>query len=316
VPVAGGVVPVAHAVALERLRPADSRRGPDPRDLPAAPATAGVADAGDRHRRTTGGKSAVVIALVCWTPAALAAGRWRSDSLSAKLGAALLCASLVIGMPVTGRSMLNENNSGQQLLLGVRSLFDPQRDPPEEQWYRRAGNDDRRVAGYLDNKRLPAGSVLMDTFISALVWLASDDPHQFVVTSDYDFSAALNRPWDFGVQYILVSNPAGNAAEDAITRRYPTIWVDGGGIGTLVYSVDAPTGRNGGGSTGSTRRRNTSAPHRRASPVCARAVRPGGLHRSSPAAGGNLLHRSFSSEYSPQGFVLRIRQFAKFQRER
>jgi hypothetical protein len=141
-----------------------------------------------------------------------------------------------------------------------------------------AGNDDRRVAGYLDNKRLPAGSVLMDTFISALVWLASDDPHQFVVTSDYDFSAALNRPWDFGVQYILVSNPAGNAAEDAITRRYPTIWVDGGGIGTLVYSVDAPTGRNGGGSTGSTRRRNTSAPHRRASPVCARAVRPGGLH--------------------------------------
>jgi hypothetical protein len=31
--VAGGVVPVAHAVALERLRRADGRRGPDPRAI-------------------------------------------------------------------------------------------------------------------------------------------------------------------------------------------------------------------------------------------------------------------------------------------
>ena len=49
--------------------------------------------------------------------------------------------------------------------------------------------DDRVLADYLDRQRLPAGSVLMDTFNT---WGCIDParPNQFVITSDYDFKAA------------------------------------------------------------------------------------------------------------------------------
>ncbi|CAN5684324.1 hypothetical protein BH09ACT8_BH09ACT8_48300 [soil metagenome] len=186
----------------------------------------------------------LVIALACWTPTQSGTSRLRLGSVPACFGAAVLSLSLVVGLPVTGRSMLDENNSGQQLLLGVRSLFNRQEVPPNQQWYRRAGDDDRRVATYLDNKNLDPGTVLTDTFISAVVWLSSDNPKQFVVTSDFDFTAALNRPWESGVKYILISNPAGNAAQDAITTRYPTMWSDGAGIGKLVLTVDGPSGQD------------------------------------------------------------------------
>jgi hypothetical protein len=82
----------------------------------------------------------------------------------------------------------------------------------------------------------------MDTFTSWLIWLAADNPKQFVVTSDYDFTTALNRPWDYGVRYIVVSNP-GSSATNAIQLRYPSMWADGAGIGKLVYSVDDSTGQ-------------------------------------------------------------------------
>jgi hypothetical protein len=185
----------------------------------------------------------IVVALVCWAPTEPPFGLWRLDTLSSKLGAVLLSASVVIAMPVTGWSMLTENTSGAQLLLGVNSLVHPEQYPLDQQWYRRAGDDDRRVAAYLDSKNLPDGVVLTDTFVSAVVWLASDNPRQFVVTSDYDFTAKLNRPWDSGIRYILVSNPTGNAAEDAITQRYPRMWADGAGLGTLVFSAQGPNGQ-------------------------------------------------------------------------
>jgi len=82
---------------------------------------------------------------------------------------------------------------------------------------------------------------LMDTFFGWGIWLASDDPKQFVVTSDYDFTPALNRPWDFGIQYIVLSNPALSDA-DAVHQRYPTMWFDGAGFATLVYSANGPGG--------------------------------------------------------------------------
>ncbi|MET0473787.1 MAG: glycosyltransferase family 39 protein [Mycobacterium sp.] len=183
----------------------------------------------------------VVVALVCWRPGAAAVGRWHPLSFPSALGAGLLTVSMVVGIPVTTRSLLDEDiTSGNQVILGVASLFDPQRYPPEERWYRRMGDDDRMLAKYLDGQNLPDGSVLADTFQIKLLWLASTHPRQFVITSDYDFTAALNRPWDHGVRYIVVTNPAGNAALDAINKRYPTLWADGAGIGTLSHSADGP----------------------------------------------------------------------------
>ncbi len=103
--------------------------------------------------------------------------------------------------------------------------------------------DDRLIADYLDALHPPAGPVLIDTFAGWSIWLYSDNPKQFVVTSDYDFPAALNRPWENGIRYILISNPAFNDAPDAISLRYPTLWSDGAGIGRLVYSAVGATGQ-------------------------------------------------------------------------
>lgn len=185
----------------------------------------------------------IVTALHCWSPLREVIRPWRLGSVRAKLGAAMLVVSLFIGIPVTTLGMMDEDiTDNNQVMIGIASLIDPQRYPPEEQMYRRMGNDDRLLADYLDRMNLPDGSVLADTFEIKVLWLASKRPKQFVITSDYNFLAALNRPWDYGVQYFVVTNPAHSAATDAITRRYPTMWEDGAGIGELVHSAVGAAG--------------------------------------------------------------------------
>jgi hypothetical protein len=184
----------------------------------------------------------IVIALVLWTPPDRSAE--RTDSRWDRWGAALLGASLLVGIPVTARALLDpEINAGATSIVGVASLVDPVRYPPDKQVDRRVGIDDRLVAAYLDAKALPRGSVLLDTFQTWWLWLSSDNLKQFVITSDYDFASVLNRPWESGIRYIVLTNPATNVAVDAITRRYPTLWDDGAGLGYLVFSAPGPDGR-------------------------------------------------------------------------
>ena len=156
-----------------------------------------------------------------------------------RFAAVLVSLSIVVGYPVTIMASLNERIGNQPLQFGFTSLLFPARftpERPQNQWYRRLMVDDRVLADYLDRQRLPAGSVLMDTFNTWGVWLTSARPKQFVITSDYDFKAALNRPWAHDVQYLLVSSPAVGDA-DALNVRYPTLWDDGAGISRLVYTV-------------------------------------------------------------------------------
>jgi hypothetical protein len=98
----------------------------------------------------------------------------------------------------------------------------------ENNWY---------VANYLDQLDLPKASVLMDTFTGWDVWLASSNHQQFTITSDREFTAALNAPRSYGIKYILVSDPTQDGSTDAINQRYPTLYKDGAGIATLVLSV-------------------------------------------------------------------------------
>lgn len=179
----------------------------------------------------------IVVALCCWTPGvAIVDTEWWPKSWTARLGSGLLTASLVVAIPVTGLATLDQHVNNTSHGAGIASLLKPGSHPhPEEQSYRRTNDEDRLVADYLDRQNLPDGSVLGDTFEMFPIWMASENPRQFVITSDYDFSAALNRPWDVGVRYILVSNPIYGAAPDAINTRYPTIWATGAGVGTLAY---------------------------------------------------------------------------------
>lgn len=184
----------------------------------------------------------VCIALAFWEPA-----DDRTDTQPAatavprRVGAALLSLSLAVGFPVTIGAMTDERIGNQQLQFGLSQLADPERYPPGELWYRRLMVDDRELAAYFDRRNLPPGSVLMDTFNTWGVWLASDDPKQFLITSDYDFLAALNRPWDFGVEFVVATAPS-LGDSDALSQRYPTLWADGAGFATRVLAVSGASG--------------------------------------------------------------------------
>jgi hypothetical protein len=183
----------------------------------------------------------ITIALALWTPP-VQSDRPRRRTAATNLGAAVLSASMVVGIPVTAMGMLNEDITDRnQVMAGIASIIDPGRYPPDE-WYRRMGRDDIQMAKYLDAKNLPDGSVLADTFVIKMLWIASEHPKQFVITSDYDFTTALNRPWDHGIKYIVVTNPATNGAPDAINKRWPSIWANGAGIATLVHTAAGPFG--------------------------------------------------------------------------
>lgn len=179
---------------------------------------------------------AVCIALACWTPTDSPRRPWRVESHASKVAAVLLCGSLLVGFPVTVRAMLNDRIDNPPLQAGFNSLLHPARFPPQELPDRRLMVNDRLMAGYLDSQRLPDGAVLMDSAYTWGTWLSSENPKQFVITSDYDFKAALNRPWDYQVKYLLVSNPSITGA-DALNARYRTLWNDGAGFSRLVYGI-------------------------------------------------------------------------------
>jgi len=69
--------------------------------------------------------------------------------------------------------------------------------------------------------------------------LESNNPKQFITTSDRDFQQTLLDPGAFGVKYLLVPENVGYQSLDALNRTYPTIYRDGAGISTLVREFSA-----------------------------------------------------------------------------
>jgi len=177
----------------------------------------------------------VCIALACWSPTDSPRHAWSAKTPVSRIAAALICLSILVGFPVTVRAELNPLIDTSPRQLAFNSLLYPDRVSPEG-WYRQLLFHERWIADYLDRMRLPDGSVVMDTAYTFGVWVSSERPKQFVVNSDYDFKAALNRPWAFGIRYLLVTNPAFTDA-DAINLRYSSIWNDGAGFSQLVLSV-------------------------------------------------------------------------------
>lgn len=161
-------------------------------------------------------------------------GLWRT-TLSA-LMVAVICTSF----PVTWKSMLDPSVGKEE--HGLRSLLWPEQFPRDTFWFFWSGEVAENTVRWFDNQNLPPGSVVMDTFGLARMWLASERPDQFVVRSDYDFFDKLNHPAETGVRYILVPRPSGLGELDAVNIRYPTLWNTGAGIGTLVMTVTGPTG--------------------------------------------------------------------------
>ena len=84
---------------------------------------------------------------------------------------------------------------------------------------------------------LPEGSILVDTVYGFGVLAASAHPKRFVVPSDQDFTTILNDPAAAGVEYLLTVPNSGRGESDALNRRYPTVYDNGGTIATLEFEV-------------------------------------------------------------------------------
>ncbi len=94
------------------------------------------------------------------------------------------------------------------------------------------------VARWLDARDLPRGSVLMDSFLGYSVFARSNNPAQFVVTSDRDFQGNLADLPGSRVRYVLVPGPTtALAGLDAVNRTHPGLY-DGGDLASVVIEFD------------------------------------------------------------------------------
>ena len=84
-----------------------------------------------------------------------------------------------------------------------------------------AFDPDRAVAAFLDEKRLAPGSVVIDSGSGFAVIIASENPSQFVITSDRDFHGAVIDPVGHRVQYLLLNN--GMSQYDEVAARWPDL---------------------------------------------------------------------------------------------
>ncbi|MFM1730060.1 ABC transporter [Prescottella soli] len=153
------------------------------------------------------------------------------------LAACLLVGSTAITTVAMGNARL------AALEHSIASAIVPGRQDPDELAILRTFGAELRIADYLDSLDLPEGSVLLDTVEGFAVVTASENPKQFVVTSDTDFTKILDDPAGHGVQYILAVPNTKRGVADAVNRRYPTMFETGsGGVGALVLEM-----RNDGG---------------------------------------------------------------------
>lgn len=157
-----------------------------------------------------------------------------------RMSATLMVLVLATSIPVNAQTMLNPAIAKEE--YGIRSAFWPEQYPRDTFWFYWLGDVAQNTARWFDDQNLPEGSVLVDTFGLARIWLFSDRSEQFVIRSDFDFFAKLNQPWEKGVQYILVPRPTGFGSLDAVNVRYPDLWDSGAGIAVLAMTVLGPGG--------------------------------------------------------------------------
>jgi hypothetical protein len=188
-----------------------------------------------------------VIALVQWAPARGTVSTRRPGAFttvrpdaprSGRVAAVAVVALSIVAVPATAVALVQPSLSSQQYALGW--LLDPEPTSADGAAARAviaSFSTERALAAYLDSQNLPRGSVLTDTVYGFAVVAASDRPDTFVVPSDNEFTKILNDPAEFGVRYILTVPNIGRGESDAVNRRYPTIWDNGGGVATLALEV-------------------------------------------------------------------------------
>lgn len=104
----------------------------------------------------------------------------------------------------------------------------------------RPGNDlrllkmfqtEHQIAAYLAQLNPGTGTVLAASAYAFPIITSSRDPHMFVISSDFDFNSSVNGPAAHHIKYVLVRS---DARSDEVQLRWPTMYANGNGIGTLV----------------------------------------------------------------------------------
>jgi hypothetical protein len=139
------------------------------------------------------------------------AGWWRSPGLRRIAGTGMVVVGLATGL--SGTRHVPADDRRNAILTSFRG--------------------ERAAAAYLDSRRLPEASVVLDAATGYAIVLASHHPDQFVITSDRDFDETLADPRGLGVRYLMVPTPTGYSALDALNRAYPGLYGSGAGIATL-----------------------------------------------------------------------------------
>jgi hypothetical protein len=162
------------------------------------------------------------------------AGRLRSSL-------ALAAATVLMGTAIPASAMAMANpRIGQEEAVDLNFLLRSARSGPDDvtgaQRYRSVST----IADYLDARRLPTGSVILDTATPCVpfIVLRSLRPRQFVITNDRDFAAILADPATFGARYLLMPARGGYGDLDALNRAYPNLFADGAGLASLEHEFD------------------------------------------------------------------------------
>ncbi len=183
-------------------------------------------------------------ALLTRTRAALARVGRRLWSPGLRPVRRVAAAGAVVGVVLvatgpTWTTMSSQVLGAQEFAVKAAALPSVRNREPAARTELRQFQTERDVAAYLDALHLPKGSVLLDVLQAFPVVLASNNPVQFVIPSDREYSAVVSDPWDHGVQYILVEPDSGRGQADAVNQRFPRLYRDGGGVGVLELQADA-----------------------------------------------------------------------------
>jgi hypothetical protein len=164
--------------------------------------------------------------------------RWLSVRLLRPLrhlAPLVLVVSMLVTMPIALATLLNPANDSSNAravgaLLNLGPLTSGQRLAATR------ADVSLAVSHHIDSLHLGRGSVLLDDFDGFLIPMTSDDPAQYVTTSDRDFQEILSDPGASGVRYVLIPEDTGLGTLDAVNRAYPGAYANGRGIGRLVMT--------------------------------------------------------------------------------
>jgi hypothetical protein len=161
--------------------------------------------------------------------------KWTSSALMA------LFALVIVGpsVPTTGAGILNFN-IGPDEVSQLATIFHSWLPVPNrsnktdyESWV--------HISDYIDSLNLPDGSIVVDNYTQCIpdIYTTVNNSKVFIIPNDRDFKKILADPLTFNAHYLLLPEPAGAGAINAISEEYPTMFDNGAGFARLVHQFNS-----------------------------------------------------------------------------